>query len=44
MKHFYTVTPKSTGQAGLGRATVEYSYIEDDSEDEMVRDASLALY
>merc|ERR1719182_980054 len=34
-KHFYTVTPKSTGQAGLNRATVEYSYIEDDSEDEM---------
>merc|ERR1712222_245139 len=27
-KHFYTVTPKSTGQAGLNRATVEYSYVE----------------
>merc|ERR1711934_656542 len=44
-KHFYTVTPKSTGQAGLNRATVEYSYIEDDSEDEMPgRVFSSALY
>merc|ERR1711981_1288633 len=33
--HFYTVTPKSVGRAGLDRATVEYSFVEDDSEDEM---------
>jgi hypothetical protein len=39
-KHFYTVTPKSVGQAGLNRVTVEYSYIEDDSEDEMVCDCT----
>ncbi len=43
--HVYTVTPRKRGRTSLGRATVEYSYIEEDSEDELPgRVFSSALY